>query len=144
MSAAEPRRGDVWFADVPGDKRRPVVVLTRDSVLPRLTTVLVAPVTTRVRRIPTELGLGPAHGLSRPCVANFDNMPRFPSGHWRAGSAASRRRSSTGPAPRRASPSTAEPPYLHAGPRKVGVRSDATFPFPLTVVAGALLGSRRG
>jgi len=78
VSAAEPRRGDVWFADVPGDKRRPVVVLTRDSVLPRLTTILVAPVTTRVRRIPTELGLGPAHGLSRPCVANFDNMAPLP------------------------------------------------------------------
>ena len=78
MSAAEPRRGDVWFADVPGDKRRPVVVLTRDSVLPRLTTILVAPVTTRVRRIPTELALGRAHGLSRPCVANFDNVAPLP------------------------------------------------------------------
>jgi mRNA interferase MazF len=75
---ASARRGDIWLADVPGDKRRPVVVLTRNSVLPRLTTVLVAPVTTRVRDIPTEVPLGPKHGLSRPCVANFDNIAPLP------------------------------------------------------------------
>ena len=75
---ASARRGDVWLADVPGDKRRPVVVLTRNSVLARLTTILVAPVTTRVREIPTEVPLGPTHGLSRPCVANFDNIAPLP------------------------------------------------------------------
>jgi mRNA interferase MazF len=74
VSPAEPRRGEVWFADVPGDKRRPVVVLTRDSVLPRLSTILVAPVTTQERSIPTEVRLGRAHGLPRDCVANFDNI----------------------------------------------------------------------
>ena len=72
------RRGDIWLADIPGDKRRPVVVLTRNSVLAGLTTILVAPVTTRVRDIPTEVPLGPAHGLSRPCVANFDNIAPLP------------------------------------------------------------------
>ncbi len=72
--APQPERGDVWFADVPGDKRRPVVVLSRSSVLPRLTTILVAPVTSRVRGIPTEVPLGPAQGLTRQCVANFDNV----------------------------------------------------------------------
>lgn len=75
---SQPERGEVWFADVPGDKRRPVVVLTRSSVLPRLTTVLVAPVTTKVREIPTEVPLGPAHGLARPCVANLDNILPLP------------------------------------------------------------------
>jgi mRNA interferase MazF len=69
------RRGEIWYADVPGDKRRPVVVLTRDSVLPRLTTILVAPVTTRIRAIPTEV---PVIGLSRPCVANLDNITPLP------------------------------------------------------------------
>ena len=77
-TAPQPERGDVWFADVPGDKRRPVVVLTRTSVLPRLTTILVAPVTTRVRQIPTEVPLGPAQGLARQCVANFDNILPLP------------------------------------------------------------------
>jgi mRNA interferase MazF len=65
-------------ADVPGDKRRPVVVLARSSVRPRLTTILVAPVTTRVREIPTEVPLGPSQGLPRRCVANFDNILPLP------------------------------------------------------------------
>jgi mRNA interferase MazF len=77
-AAPQPERGDVWFADVPGDKRRPVVVLTRNSVLPRLRTILVAPVTTRVREIPTEVLLGPPQGLPRRCVANFDNILPLP------------------------------------------------------------------
>ncbi len=76
--SVEPRRGEVWFADIPGDKRRPVVVLTRDSVMPHLTTVLVAPVTTRIRDIPTEVPLGRAQGLPRLCVANFDNIMPLP------------------------------------------------------------------
>lgn len=54
------------------------MVLTRNSVLGRLTTILVAPVTTRVRDIPTEVPLGPAHGLSHACVANFDNLAPLP------------------------------------------------------------------
>lgn len=74
------RRGDIWLADVPGDKRRPVVILTRSSVLIRLATILVAPVTTRVRDIPTEVPLGPTHGLPRRCVANFDNIAPLPKG----------------------------------------------------------------
>jgi mRNA interferase MazF len=68
------RRGEVWFADAPDGRRRPIVILTRDSVLPRLSTILVAPVTTRVRAIPTEIPLGPTHGLAKPCVANLDNI----------------------------------------------------------------------
>ncbi len=71
------RRGEIWYADVPGDKRRPVVVLTRDSVLPRLTTILVAPVTTRIRSIPTEV---PVRGLPKACVANLDNITPLPKG----------------------------------------------------------------
>lgn len=69
------RRGEIWYADIPGDKHRPVVVLTRDSVLPRLSTILVAPVTTRVRSIPTEV---PVTGLSKACVANLDNITPRP------------------------------------------------------------------
>ncbi len=76
--APQPERGDVWFAEVPGDKPRPVVVLTRSSILPRLNTILVAPVTSRARDIPTEVPLGPAHGLPRQCVANFDNILPLP------------------------------------------------------------------
>lgn len=78
MSPGEVRRGEVWLADIPNDKLRPVLVMTRNSVLPRLSTILVAPVTTRVRNIPTEVTLGLRHGLSRDCVANFDNLVPLP------------------------------------------------------------------
>ncbi len=67
-------RGDVWWADVPGDKVRPVVVLTRERFASRLTSLLVAPITTTVREIPTEVALGPDDGLPRDCAANFDNV----------------------------------------------------------------------
>lgn len=67
-------RGDVWWAEVPGDKRRPVLVLTRERFIPRLDSLLVAPVTTTVRGIPTEVAMGPADGLPRTCAANFDNV----------------------------------------------------------------------
>lgn len=67
-------RGDIWWAEVPGDKMRPVLVLTRERFIPRLTSLLVAPVTTRVRSIPTEVPLGAAEGFPKPCAANFDNV----------------------------------------------------------------------
>lgn len=66
-------RGDIWWADVPGDKRRPVLVLTRERFIPRLSALLVAPVTTNVRGIPTEVAMGPADGMPQACAANFDN-----------------------------------------------------------------------
>lgn len=64
----------MWWADVPGDKVRPVVILTRERFISRLHTVLVAPVTTTVRGIPTEVVLDVDDGLDRHCVANFDNV----------------------------------------------------------------------
>lgn len=66
-------RGEVWWADVPGDKRRPVLILTRERFIPRLTAILVAPLTTTVRAIPTEVALDRIDGLPRQCAANFDN-----------------------------------------------------------------------
>jgi mRNA interferase MazF len=74
MTAAEPRRGEVWFATVPGDKRRPVLVLTRDPMGRHLSSVICAPVTSRVRGISTEVALGPENGLAHTSVANFDNV----------------------------------------------------------------------
>lgn len=50
----QPHQGEVWWADVPGDKVRPVVVLTRERFIARLHSILVAPVSTTVRGIPTE------------------------------------------------------------------------------------------
>lgn len=66
-------RGEVWWADVPGDKRRPVLILTRERFIPRLAALLVAPVTTTIREIPTEVPLGASDGLPIACAVNFDN-----------------------------------------------------------------------
>lgn len=68
--------GQVWWADL--DKVRPVVVLTRSRVAGRLTRVLVAPITTVVREIPTEVALGPSAGVADGSVANLDNIQLVP------------------------------------------------------------------
>jgi len=68
-----PRQGEIWWAEAE-DKRRPVLVVTRSEAVPVLTWILVAPVTRTVRRIPTEVQLGAAHGLSVDCAASFDNL----------------------------------------------------------------------
>lgn len=68
--------GQVWWADL--DKVRPVVVLTRASVAGRLHRVLVAPVTSTVRGIATEVTLGAAEGVKPGSVANFDNVQLLP------------------------------------------------------------------
>jgi mRNA interferase MazF len=73
MSPPSPRRGDVWFAEVPGDKRRPVLVLTRDPMGRILHSVICAPITSIVRGLATEVRLGSEAGLVQDSVANFDN-----------------------------------------------------------------------
>lgn len=60
-------------ADVPGDKVRPVLVLTWERFIGRLRSVLVAR-SPRQFGIPTEVALGPNDGLPQPCAANFDNL----------------------------------------------------------------------
>lgn len=67
------RRGEVRWADV-GTKTRPVVVLTRQAVVDRLRSIVVAPCTTTVRGLPSEVPLGPEDGLPKACVANLDNV----------------------------------------------------------------------
>ena len=73
MSPPAPRRGEVWFADVPGDKKRPVLILTRDPLGRLLHSVICAPITSTIRDLATEVGLGPEAGLAQKSVANFDN-----------------------------------------------------------------------
>jgi mRNA interferase MazF len=68
-----PRHGEIWWAEAE-DKRRPVLVITRSNAIPVLTWIMVAPVTRTIRNIPTEVALGPAHGLPSECVATFDNL----------------------------------------------------------------------
>lgn len=74
-------RGEVrWYSFAAPDKRRPVVVLTRDSVIPSLGEVTVAPVTTRIREIPTEVALTRDDGLPRECAVNCDHLQTVPRG----------------------------------------------------------------
>ena len=68
-----PQQGDIWWAETE-DKRRPVLVITRSHAIPVLKRVVVAPVSRTVRRIPTEIGLGPSEGLPSECAASFDNL----------------------------------------------------------------------
>lgn len=68
-----PRRGEIWWAEAQ-DKRRPVLVVTRDEAIPVLTWIVVAPLTRTIRHIPTEVELGPEHGLPVESVASFDNL----------------------------------------------------------------------
>ena len=73
------RRGEVWWADLPAPAGlRPVVLLSRDEAYAIRELVTVAPVTTRVRRIPTEVSLGPAEGLPKACVVNLDTITTIP------------------------------------------------------------------
>ena len=74
MTVPLPRRGEVWLADLPGDKIRPVVVLTRGPVIRHLHSVVAAPVTSTVRNIPSEVPLEREEGLLHRSVANFDNV----------------------------------------------------------------------
>ncbi|MBN2186526.1 MAG: type II toxin-antitoxin system PemK/MazF family toxin [Dehalococcoidia bacterium] len=69
------RRGEVWWAELaPPSGRRPVVLLSRNEAYSVRELVTVAPVTTRMRHIPTEVPLGPDDGLPRPCVVNLDTI----------------------------------------------------------------------
>jgi mRNA interferase MazF len=68
-----PVQGEVWWAEAE-DKRRPVLVITRNEAIPVLTWIVVAPVTRTVRGIPTEVALGQEEGLPEPCAAAFDNV----------------------------------------------------------------------
>ncbi len=52
---SQPRRGEIWWAETPDEKRRPYVVLTRNAAIPVMEKLLVAPVTRRVRSFPTEV-----------------------------------------------------------------------------------------
>lgn len=68
-----PRQGEIWWAEAE-DKRRPVLVVTRNEAIPVLERIVVAPVTRTIRTIATEVALGPDQGLSVECVASFDNL----------------------------------------------------------------------
>lgn len=64
----------MWWSEDPVLGRRPVLVLSRQAVLGALARPLVAPLTTRIRGLPTEVTLEVDDGLPRPCVISLDNV----------------------------------------------------------------------
>lgn len=71
-------RGEVWWGETPDEKGRPFLVVSRDAANRVMQRVLVAPVTRRIRGVPSELPLGEGEGLPLPSVASFDNLQPFP------------------------------------------------------------------
>ena len=68
-------RGEIWsYRFKAPDKRRPVVVLTRQEVIPLLHTVMVAPMTSTRRGAPSEVELGTDEGLKHESAANLDHV----------------------------------------------------------------------
>jgi mRNA interferase MazF len=72
VSRQRPKWAELWWCDFGEAGRRPVLVLTRPEAADRLPRLLVAPATTHVRDLPSEVHLDRDDGLPKPCVLNLD------------------------------------------------------------------------
>lgn len=78
------RRAEVWWAELPPPAgNRPVVILTRDSVLHSIGLIVATLVTRTVRGLETEVTLGRRQGLRVQCVANLDNIVTVPRARFK-------------------------------------------------------------
>jgi mRNA interferase MazF len=69
------KRGEIWWAGLaPPAGRRPVLLLSRNEAYAVRQLVMVAPLTTRIRGIPSEVPLGDEDGVTRTCVVNLDTI----------------------------------------------------------------------
>lgn len=69
------KRGEIrWYRFAHPDKRRPVLILSRDSAIGFLGEVTVAPITSKIRSIPTEVVLSAEDGMPRDCAINLDHI----------------------------------------------------------------------
>lgn len=71
-------QGELWLMETPNAKRRPVLVVSRNEAIPALNNVVVAPVTSTLRDIPTCVPVGPDEGIDNDSVASFDNLAAVP------------------------------------------------------------------
>ncbi|HET9077186.1 MAG TPA: type II toxin-antitoxin system PemK/MazF family toxin [Acidimicrobiales bacterium] len=70
-----PVRGEVWWCELPGIGRRPVVVLSRNTAIPRLRRTLIGPCTTTIRGLASEVVLDPDEDpVPRRCAINLDSV----------------------------------------------------------------------
>ena len=67
------RRGEIWWVERPKAGRRPHLVLSRDTAIPILNSVLAVPATRTIRAIPSQVPLGREEGLPRDCALALDN-----------------------------------------------------------------------
>ncbi len=68
-------RGEIWLHTFKTpDKRRPVLVLSRPETIPLITTVIVAPITSTIRGLPSEVPVGVEEGLKNPSAVNLDHV----------------------------------------------------------------------
>ena len=65
----------------PPDKERPVLILTRDAALGYLARVSVAPITSTIRGVPSEVALGEEDGMRQPCAVNLHNIVTVAKNH---------------------------------------------------------------
>jgi len=76
-----PARGELWWSELPEIGRRPVVVLSRDAAIPRLRRALVAPCTTTIRGLPSEVLLEPeTDPVPRRSAVNLDSVESIATG----------------------------------------------------------------
>ncbi len=75
------RQGEIWWVEQPDEKARPYLVLTRQRAIPVLHSVLVAPITTRIRGLSAEVPMSIADGMSVDCVVNLDNVKTIRKSH---------------------------------------------------------------
>ena len=71
-------QAELWLMETPNQKRRPVLVVSRDDVIPVLNNVVVAPLTSTIREIPTCIPVGTDEGIDHDSVASFDNLAAVP------------------------------------------------------------------
>jgi mRNA interferase MazF len=75
------KRGEVrWYKFQPPDKKRPILILTRDSVLGYLGEVTIAPITSTIRDIPSEVLLTRHDGVRKDCAVNCDHIQTVSKG----------------------------------------------------------------
>lgn len=75
------KHGEIrWYKFANPDKKRPVLILTRDSVLEYLGEITVAPITSTIRDIPSEVFISNADGMPRDCAVNCDHLQTVSKG----------------------------------------------------------------
>lgn len=75
------RRGQIWWLEHPEHQRRPALILTRDRSIGVLRDVLLAPLTTTIRGIPTEVLLTAQDGVPRECVIDLQHVTTVPKSY---------------------------------------------------------------